>query len=278
MLIKLEDTRLWVDRSGTGPPMLCLHGGLGLDHTYFRPWLDPLGEHVELVYYDHRGNGRSDRPADWSGIDHEVWVDDIERLRRHFGFDEILLFGHSYGGYFAQEYALEYPQHLGGLILCDTSPAADYGEAVLANAETRGTAEQIELLATALSRPFTGTPDDFGSTYAAVLPLYFHDPDPAGLAAVSAEMRFSPGAFNRGFIECRPHFNTLERLGEIEAPTLILSGADDFIVPPEHGAERLHAGIEHSELVLFEHSGHFPFVEEQDRFLQVVREWLERVR
>ena len=278
MLIQLEDTRLWVSRSGTGPPMLCLHGGLGLDHTYFRPWLDPLAEHVELVYYDHRGNGRSDRPEDWSRIDHEVWVDDIERLRRHFGFDEILLFGHSYGGYFAQEYALEYRQHVRGLILCDTSPAADYGEAVFANAAARATPEQLDLLATALSRPFTGTAGEFGSTYAAVLPLYFRDPDPARLAAVSAEMRFSPGAFNRGFIECRPHFNTLERLGEIEAPTLILSGQDDFIVPPQHGAERLHARIDHSELVLFQESGHFPFVEEQDRFLQVVREWLGRVR
>lgn len=278
MLIQLEDTRLWVSRSGTGPPMFCLHGGLGLDHSYFRPWLDPLAEYVELVYYDHRGNGRSARPEDWSRVDHAVWVDDIERLRRHFGFDEILLFGHSYGGYFAQEYALAYPQHVRGLILCDTSPAADYGEAVFAGAAARATPEQLHLLASGFTQPFTGTADDFGSTYAAILPLYFHDPDPAHLAAVSAEMRFSPGAFNRGFIECRPHFNTLGRLGEIEAPTLILSGRDDIIVPPEHGAKRLHEGMPHSELVLFEHSGHFPFVEEQDRFLQVVREWLERVR
>ena len=71
-----------------------------------------------------------------------------------------------------------------------------------------------------------------------------------------------------------PSFNSLGRLHEIAVPTLIISGKEDWIMPPAQGAERLHAGIPNSELVIFENSGHFPFVEEQERFTKLVSEWV----
>jgi pimeloyl-ACP methyl ester carboxylesterase len=58
----LNGTELFYVEVGEGTPCLVMHGGLGFDHTWLHPWLDPLGDVMHLVYYDHRGNGRSGRP------------------------------------------------------------------------------------------------------------------------------------------------------------------------------------------------------------------------
>ena len=55
----LEDATLWYECLGKGQLLIALHGGLGLDHTCFRPWLDPLAEQANLMYLDFRANGRS---------------------------------------------------------------------------------------------------------------------------------------------------------------------------------------------------------------------------
>ena len=74
-----------------------------------------------------------------------------------------------------------------------------------------------------------------------------------------------------------PSYNVLPRLSEITVPTLVIAGRDDWITPPREGAERIHAALPNSELVIFEDSGHFPFIEEQARFLTIVREFIERL-
>ena len=68
-------------------------------------------------------------------------------------------------------------------------------------------------------------------------------------------------------------YNVVPRLGDIGAPSLILTGREDFFCPPKQ-AERLHRGIPHSELVIFECSGHYPFAEENAAFQDAVRAWL----
>jgi pimeloyl-ACP methyl ester carboxylesterase len=60
-LARLDDVELFYTGVGAGLPCLVMHGGPGVDHTCFRPWLDRLGDVLRLVYYDHRGNGRSSR-------------------------------------------------------------------------------------------------------------------------------------------------------------------------------------------------------------------------
>jgi pimeloyl-ACP methyl ester carboxylesterase len=94
--------------NGHGRPMLLMHGGSGLDHTYFRPWLDILSNQVPLIYYDQLGQGRSTRPQSYEGISMGTWADEADALRVFLGFDRIILLGHSFGGFIAQEYALRF--------------------------------------------------------------------------------------------------------------------------------------------------------------------------
>jgi proline iminopeptidase len=251
---------------------MVMHGGLGLDHTTFCPWLDPLGDTLQLVYYDHRGNGRSDRvPVETITL--EQLAADADELRAVLGFERVAVLGHSAGGMIALTYALSYPERISHLILVDTAPAFDYGEEIMANARHRGATD--EMMA-ALEAPSPSDDEEFRGMFELIMPLYFHRFDESlgrqliantissGLAAASTEA-FLPG------------YNVVPQLAQIQAPTLILTGRDDFITPPSQG-QRMHEGIPNSEVAILDHSGHFAYVEEPEALLDAIRRWFVRVR
>ena len=261
---------------GQGRPMLLMHGGPGLDHTHLRPWLDSLSEQVQLIYYDQFGMGRSSRPQSFEGVTHETWVNEAEALRAALGHDRIILFGFSYGGFLAQEYALRYPDHLDGLILCDTAPVVDYPDVIVGNAQARGTPEQVQAVVGGLSDPAAFADDAaFRQVWMTIFSLYFHRYNPQVGAAIDEQTQYSGAAFSHGFSRCLPTFNVLNRLGEIAVPTLVMGGRYDWITPPAQGPERIHAGIPNSELIILEDSGHFSFIEEHDKFVSVVSHWID---
>lgn len=276
MFAEVNSTTLYYETAGMGQPMLLMHGGLGLDHTAFLDSFQMLEGEAEITYYDHRGNGRSERMENMEGVSHETWVADADALRAHLGHDKIILFGHSYGGFLAQEYALRHQDRLAGLILCCTAPVIDYMDVVQANAGARGTGEQLAGLGEAFGRPMVDDAD-FQAIWNAITPLYFYNYDPAVGDAMDAQTSYSAAAWNHVNAHCLPTFNVLDRLGEIDVPTLIISGIDDWITPLEQGSERIYQALPNSELVVFEQSGHWPFIEEQDKFVAVVSKWMARL-
>ena len=272
MFANVNDVQLYYETAGAGPAMLLMHGGLGLDHTCFPDTFKKLEDQAEIIYYDHRGNGRSER-VNFDGVTHETFAADADALRAHLGHEKIILFGHSYGGFLAQEYALRYQDRLAGLILCDTAPVLDYMDVVQANAGARGTPDQLAALGQAFGRPMTDDAD-FQAIWKSLTPLYFHDYDPAVGAAMDAKTSYSAAAWNHVNAHCLPVFNVLEQLGQINVPTLVISGADDWITPLEQGGQRIHDTLPNSELVVFDKSGHWPFIEEQEKFVATLSAWL----
>ncbi len=267
---RLKDTDLFYLEIGTGVPCLVMHGGLGADHTYLHPWLDPLGEAMHLVYYDHRGNGRSGRPP-LETLTHEHFAADADALRAFLGFDKIAVMGHSYGGFIALEYALQYPQHLSHLVLVDTAPAFTHAEEVMINARRKGATEEMMAI---LDAPNPTDDNEMKRVMQVISPLYFHifNADVARRIFEHVVWSGSAGARNDVLL---PAYNLIPRLSEIRAPTLILVGRADFICPPSQ-AEIMRQGIQNSELVVFERSGHLPYVEEPEAFFMEVRDWLRR--
>lgn len=256
---------------GRGRPLFVVHGGPGLDHTYFRPWLDPLATDLQLVFSDLPGNGRSERFPLTGGM--ELWANAIEQLRVSLGADRMVLLGHSFGGYVAQEYALRHGDRLDGLVLCCTAPAFDYGEAAKASLQARATPEQLAVWQAAAHAPPT---DDqaLRRRWTTLLPLYFAKYSPQIGAAMDAHTRYSAAAFAFAMLECLPGWSAVERLRRLRTPTLVVSGRRDLIAPIEHAGNRLQAGIDGARHLILEHSGHFPFVEEQPAFLTGLRSWL----
>ncbi len=275
MKTRVNDTELFVERVGKGQPMLVMHGGLGLDHTYFRPWLDKLGDQVELIYYDHRGNGRSARPANMQSITHATWAADADALRAQLGFDKIILLGHSYGSFLAQEYALRFGSHLKGLILSDTAPALDYMPVIQANAAARGTPDALAALGEVFGRAMRDD-EDWRSLWLRILPLYFKRYDPQIAKEMDKSASYSAAAWNHVSANCLPTFNTVGRLKEITAPMLILGGADDWITPPEQ-IKRMQVELPNADSAVLTESGHFPFIEENEKFLDTVRDWIGKL-
>ncbi|MBI1876859.1 MAG: alpha/beta fold hydrolase [Chloroflexi bacterium] len=123
-----------------------------------------------LVYFDHRGNGRSGRPpGETLTFDH--LCRDAEALRASVSAERVALLGHSLGGFVALEYTLRYPERVSHLILMDSAPSFDYGEEIEANIQRKQPAPEV---LAAASAPAPSSDAEFGQMWRAVLPLYFH--------------------------------------------------------------------------------------------------------
>src|SRR5215208_2944232 len=116
--IKMRDVSLFFDVIGHGDPLLLMHGGPGADHWTLLPF-ERLADPFTLIFYDHRGNGRS-VGAPVTSMTWENLTADADALRQRLGFDKWAVLGHSFGGKVALEYALRYPQSLSHLVLLDT--------------------------------------------------------------------------------------------------------------------------------------------------------------
>src|SRR5215471_20973642 len=139
MRTEINGTELFYLKLGdpqAGPPIVFMHGP-GFDHTYFRPFVDPLGEMRQVIYFDSRGNGRSSRPASFAGTTVDTLVEDIESLRNHLGCERIILHGHSFAGLPALIYARKFGSRLAGVILDCTFPAFDYQPTMTKNLQAR---------------------------------------------------------------------------------------------------------------------------------------------
>jgi proline iminopeptidase len=111
--------KVWTKRQGSGAvKVLLLHGGPGFPHDYLEAmesFLPQAG--IEMYYYDQLGVGNSDIPDDPGLWTLPRYVEEVEEVRRGLGLDRFVLFGHSWGGILAMEYALHYQQHLRGLVI-----------------------------------------------------------------------------------------------------------------------------------------------------------------
>jgi L-proline amide hydrolase len=234
-----------------------LHGGPGSAHDA----LEGLGALSEqgrrVVFYDQLGSGDSDRPDDPSLWTVETFLDQLRSVREGLGLDRMHLFGSSWGGMLAVEYALVQPHGLASLLLNSTPTSAPRW------------ADETARLAEGLDE------NEFRHRHICRL-----DPEPEVLSRARAkfgaqvyETMWGPNEFTvTGTLR---DWDVIDGLGEIHVPTLITSGRHDECTPAL--VEPLHRGIAGSEWVIFEESAHMPYLEEPEPYLEVLSAFLERV-
>ena len=276
MQVMLGEVPISFKRYGRGVPMLAMHGGPGIDHSYLRPYLDALGDVAELIYYDHRGHGRSGGHDTLDRITLEDWAEDADVLRRALKIERMVLLGHGFGGFIAQTYARMYPEALRGLVLSNTSPALDYPASMLQSAREYGGADAIRALMACMCQPAANN-EALRALWRGALPLHFCRYRPAFGHSLDEGMIYSAAAYNRGMFELAPHFNSCGWLHEIRTPTLVLAGAHDWMAPLAEGAGRLMAGLPRAQSQIFAESGTYPFIEEPTAYGHALRQFLRQL-
>lgn len=262
-------------------PLLCLHGGPGFTHDYLESLEDMVQTGRRVVFYDQLGAGSSDRPSDPEMWTVELFLDELRTVRRDLGLDRVHLFGSSWGGMLAMEYALTGPRGLASLVLASSPSSIP----LWAEETARLRSELPEDVRTTLDEhEEAGTLDDPAYEEATMAFYKRHvcrsDPWPDGLNRAFA--RFNPEVYNtmQGPNEFKitgtlKDWDITDRLGEIRVPTLVTSGRYDECTP--RIAEVVHRGIPGSEWVVFEESSHTAFSEERGRYMHVLDDFLTRV-
>jgi len=266
--MNINGSQINVVSIGSGSPILLMHGGLGLSHDYMRPYFDKLSDKHTVVYYDHFGNGDSARPDDYAELTFERLISDAAALMTELGFERFILAGHSYGGFIAQEFAAAHADRIEKLVLIDTVPVFDYQPTV------SGSDEQMAAFGKLFSEPMADDAD-WQSTWNQIVPMYFHSWDPKVGADLDSRTVYAHQAWNAGS-GLLGTFNTLEKLASIQAPTLVVAGRHDGITPPEPGSERIASVLPNADLMIFENSGHYPFIEEESAFFDALSMWLDK--
>jgi len=273
-LMPIRDASLFVKVIGDGHPLLLMHGGPGLDHTSLLGFR-PSAQFFTLIFYDHRCNGRS-IGAEVSTMTWDNLTADAEALRQALGFDKWAVLGHSFGGMVALEYALRYPQSLSQLVLLDTCGdsrwAQENAPQVLAK---RGYSPSTVETA---RRFFNGqiAPGEMMSSVMKFTGAYYHHLSPLQLAhelVMGLRIKSRPEALIFGHSQLLPGWTVMDRLGEINVPTMVMAGRDDFLFPPECQQD-LVAGIPGARLKIIERAGHNPQSERAKETNEMLRRFL----
>ena len=284
MKASIRGTEIYFDVDGTGlvgegaglrekPVAFVIHGGPGSDHSGFRGPLGPLAERLQLVYFDHRGSGRSAR-GDKAKYTLDENVEDMEALRRYLGLGAIVSVGTSYGGMVAMAHAAKYPDSVSHLVLVVTAAQPGFIARSREIAAQRGTPQQVALCDD-LYAGRIDTPEKLRDFHHHMGPLYSTRYDAAkslerlnrGVhAPETLNAAFAPGGFMHT-MDLRP------RLAAIRAPTLIIAGRHDWICAPEF-SEEIHRLIPHATLTVIDHAGHLPGVEQPERFNATLLDFL----
>lgn len=278
--VNIGDTRLYVVERGTGYPLIVLHGGPGLDHHEFADYLDPLCDQFRLILVDMRAQGRSDMCPE------ETWTlaqmaQDVVSIARALGLEKYAVLGHSYGAFVALQNAVDFPGTAAQTIVSGGVPSSRFLEVVDKNLTEFKPESLRKQVADSWAREAQAqTQDDFASLMHDQMPFHFGNPlDPriAEYEARTAETVYSPAILRHFSKDEYGGIEVENGLKNVTQPVLVCTGQLDRVCTVE-AAQAITKGLPNAELVIFEHSGHMTFVEENERYLSVVRNFLNKYR
>ena len=284
MRVAVNGIRLFFDVEGAGlaphdgamrekPTLILLHGGPGMDHTGYKPRFSHLADLCQVVYLDHRGNGRSDpaTPETWTLAQ---WGDDVYAFCEALGISRPIVYGASFGGAVAMSYATRHPGHPGKLILVSAEAAggAYFGERVAMFERLGGP----EVGALVRRRYLDGQVDPamLQDWIRLAFPVYNRTPrDPE--AVTRARLRPEVNLwFTRPDGEGRT-YDLRPALSRVQCPTLVMGGEEDPMTPIVC-QEDIAAALP-PRLVRFERfpgCGHGVVHDAPERAMAVIREFI----
>jgi proline iminopeptidase len=242
---------------------------------------DRLRARLRLVYLGSRMSTPEERVGDVTGLTMDTLVADIEAMRQALDLDSVCVIGHSISGLLALEYARRHPEHVTGVVMHATPPFYNdrLGAAVSAFWDTNASAERKALR----QRDREAMPEDslrrlgpgeaMKLRYITSAPVYFHDPayDPAWILE---GVTWNVPAWDQLFGSIMPSYDLADG-PPIRVPVILALGRDDFAVPHHVWDDAERRKIPDLTVHLFDRSGHYPMLEEHERFDTVLLEWMD---
>lgn len=273
-----DGRKLTYRKLGHGPALVVHPGGPGFSSTYLGD-LAALWEQFTLIMLNPRGTGASERPGDQRAYRLDDYVSDLDELRQHLGLDRMSLLGYSHGGLVAQAYASAYPERVGRLVLAAT--AARFGpeqKAATAAAKEKRSGQPWYADAVAAADEAHAlesvTDEQLRSFVFRQMPFYFarFGPAEAGYLDTFSSETINADALT-AFGEEMSTLDLRSQDASITAPTLVITGEEDFICGPvcAHDISRSIAGAR--ELIIGD-AGHMVFVEQAQAFHDEVADFL----
>jgi proline iminopeptidase len=259
------------------PTLLLLHGGPGFDHSTYKPAYSALADTAQIIYLDHRGNGRSeDGPRESWNL--AQWGDDVRAFCDALGIENPIVLGASFGGMVAVAYATRHPAHPSKLVLISTEAAGgSHRDRRVALFERFGGPE-VGALARRRFVEVQGHPDQASieAWLSLAMPLYTRTPRDPDMALRAVNRPEVLQWFTRPGGESLS-FDMLGDLSRIQCPTLVLGGEDDPMLPIECQADIAAALPQHlAQFERFENCRHAVVPDAPERAMAVIRDFIER--
>lgn len=273
-VVSVEGAELHYVVEGKGTPWL----GLGHSESQRRILSQELRNHFRLVFVDLRHDAQSNSSLEISKITLDTYLDDIDKVRRTLGLDKAVVFGHSIHSYIALEYARKYPKNASHVVMTGNTPyrvagvADEFWESD-ASAERKMFLKQNweKISEDELSR--MPSKERVVKTYMAMAPKLFYDPtyDLSWIyEVVESNQDIARHLFNVIFKD----YDIAKRPGRVETPVFLAIGRYDYLSPYFLWDDRKDV-LPNLSYNLFEKSGHFPMVEEQELFDKKLIEWIK---
>jgi len=249
------------------PTLLLLHGGPGFDHSAFRPFFPRVADIAQVVYYDHRGHGRSDRrpPEEWTL---DTFADDVVRLCDALGIVKPIVLGQSFGGFVAQRYIARHPDHPSKVILSSTSPhmRRERKEAMF---ERLGGPEARDSCRRFWSDPNPATWDDYGVHCRHLYNTTPQDPQSTARTIHNFDVLFASASGEQRTMDLLPG------LAKARCPVLVLVGEDDPVCPVADARDIAAALPPHLvQFRAFPNVGHGPWRDDADAAFAELRRFI----
>lgn len=282
--VTVNGAKMWYQIKGEGEPVVLIPGGPGNSHLYFTPWFDELAKNFKVIYFDAFGRGNSSRAKSKEEYSFQRDVDDLDGLRKALGFEKWSVLGHSYGGMVAQAYAIQYTGSVNKLILSDTFYDTEMWQENddNSNFEFRNQCpEKWDSLMKIRDEGYLSSSPEHIDAYK--IPsglLYYYNPENAlKMRSDSLSWNFDvyyqivgdDGDFIIGGDIGKLDFR--RDLKNLKMPVLVLAGRYDRISDPRF-AIKYQEYIPQAKFVMFEKSGHNPYVEEQGKYFKVMNDFL----
>lgn len=258
--------------SAPGTPLIVANGGPGFDHTYLHLsncW-DVMAQNRKVIMYDQRGNGRSSPVGPGQSCTLRDQIDDLEALRAHLGAEQIDLLGHSWGGYLVMAYAARYPQHIRHLLIVD-SAAPKWSDTVFLFKDVFPEGVEREDAARFASQ--MGDKSAGELALREYLSMLFYSPEKRDHALAEMKDTDENREVNQAINRDLQRFDLNPELPKFHFPTIVMTGRFDMNVAPVV-AYKIHKAIPQSQFVVFDQSGHMPFYEQPDKFIETVNSFL----